>query len=691
MPGWKGRLRSPSLVWAAALRRAAGYWKAYRKRAGVVHSAYLGKTIDLTLERLQGAAASLANPTLAADASRQSEPALTGTARERVAHPVPAFPTGTVTFLFTDIEGSTQRWEQHPELMRDALAHHDMLLHQTIAAHGGVIFKTIGDAICAAFASTPAALPAALASQRALITTSWGSSSPLRVRMALHTGSVEVYDGEYLGLPLSRAARLLATAYGGQILLSLATQELVRDHLPPATELRDMGTHRLKDLIRPEHIHQLVVADLPASFPPLQTLASRQNNLPAQHTPLIGREREVVTACTLLRRDDVHLLTLSGPGGTGKTRLALQVAADLLDTFTHGVFFVALAPISDPNMVLTTIAQALEVVGISGEALIASLKTYLHNKHILLVLDNFEQIVEAAPLLGELLAVAPRLKLLVTSRTMLRLSGEHEFAVPPLVLPDRNLLPPLERLTQYAAVQLFIARAQAVKTDFTVTNANAPAVAEICHRLDGLPLAIELAAARVKLFSPLALLERLHSSLSLLTGGARDVPARQQTLRNTIDWSFRLLNAGEQALFARLGVFVGGCTLQAAEVVCNSQLAASAVAAAWAAGRTLSSEQAIAEARELARVPEPSTVAASMESRAYQAVPPSSAPLVEPLSERELEVLRLIAAGHSNQAIADTLIVAVSTVKRHINNLYGKLGVQSRTQALVRARELKLL
>jgi predicted ATPase/class 3 adenylate cyclase len=484
---------------------------------------------------------------------------------------VSALPTGTVTFLFTDIEGSTRLWEQHPEAMRAALARHDALLRHAIGTYGGRVFKSMGDAFCAAFATAPEALVAALSGQRALQAEAWNETGPLQVRMALHTGAAEERDGDYFGPPLNRVARLLEAGRGGQILLSLATQELARDRLPEGASLRDLGEHRLKDLVRPERIFQLLAPDLPADFARLRTLDTHPQNLPLQPTPLIGREREVEAVRDLLRREEVRLLTFTGAGGTGKTRLALQVAADLLDDFADGVFFVVLAPISDPELVAVTIAQVLGVQASAGRPLRESLKEYLQTRQLLLLLDNFEQVLPAASLVAELLASGAGLKVLVTSRAGLHLRGEHEFQVPPLAVPDPKRLPPVAALSQYAAVQLFIQRAVAVEAAFAVTSENAPAVAEICHRLEGLPLAIELAAARIRLFPLPALLVRLERRLPLLTGGARDLPARQQTLRGAIAWSYDLLEEPEKTLFRRLSVFVGGFTLEAAEALGSAQ------------------------------------------------------------------------------------------------------------------------
>src|SRR5215217_6738040 len=480
-------------------------------------------------------------------------------------------PTGTVTFLFTDVEGSTNLWERYPLAMQAAIARHDEILREVMDASDGFVFKTVGDAFCVAFSSAPYALEAALAAQRALLSEEWEKTGPLRVRVALHTGSADERGGDYFGPPLNRVARLLSAGHGGQVLLSSATQELVRDALPEGTKLRDLGKRRLKDLFRPERVFQAVTPGIPSSFPPLKTLDARINNLPAQPTPLVGRERELREVCGLLSEKEVRLLTLTGPGGIGKTRLGLQVAAELLNEFEDGVFFVALAPITDPALVASAIAEALGVVEAGDQPLEEGLKGYLHGKELLLLLDNFEQVLGGAPLVGELLSACPKLKVLATSRSVLKVYGEQEYPVPPLELPHPGGLLPIDRLSQYEAVRLFIERAKAAKPDFSVTDENAPAVAEICMRLDGLPLAIELAAARIKLLTPSAMLQRLGSRLKLLGGGSRDLPERQRTLRGTIEWSFALLEEGEQVLFARLAVFSGGRTLEAIEAVCDAE------------------------------------------------------------------------------------------------------------------------
>jgi predicted ATPase/class 3 adenylate cyclase len=479
-------------------------------------------------------------------------------------------PRGTVTFLFTDIEGSTRLWERHRQAMAQAVEHHLTVLRSAITEHGGVLFKVVGDGVQAAFPRAPSAVAAALQAQRALLGENWGEISPLAVRMALHAGEAEPDEhGDFLTAPLNRLSRLLAVGYGGQILLSQTVQQLSRGALPTGAALRDLGEHRLRDLLDPERVFQLLHPELPDQFPPLRSLENRPNNLPRQPTPFLGREREVADVVGLLGTDEVQLLTLTGPGGTGKTRLALQAAADLLDDFPDGVFFVPLASVSDPALVPSAIAGALGIREEGERSLMDRLHDVLAPKWLLLVLDNVEHLIEAASAVGELLGASSALKVLATSRLPLHLRAEREYPVPPLALPRRKPPPTLEQLSQYESVRLFIERAQAVNPDFTVNNSNAPAVAEICHRLDGLPLAIELAAARVRMLPPEAMLARLEQRLPFLTRGARDAPARQRTLRDTIAWSYDLLDPSDQTLFRRLSVFAGGCTLDAAEAVAN--------------------------------------------------------------------------------------------------------------------------
>jgi predicted ATPase/class 3 adenylate cyclase len=480
--------------------------------------------------------------------------------------------TGNITFLFTDVEGSTSLWERTPKAMSEALSRHDEIMRTAIEAHNGHVFKTVGDAFHATFSAAPDALEAALEAQRALLHEAWDLTGPLRVRMALHTGVAEERDGDYFGPSLNRVARLLSAGHGGQILLSLATRELVRDRLPDESGLRDLGERRLKDLSSPEHVFQITASGLRSEFPSLKTLDIRRNNLPAQPTPLVGRERELEEVLAMLRSTHVRLLAFTGPGGTGKTRLGLQAAAELTDEFEDGVFFVALASVADPTLVAPAITRTLGLTESGNQPAEELLEGYLSDKQVLLVLDNFEQVLESAPLLDALLSAAPGLKVLATSRTALRLYGEHEFPVPPLSLPDTGSpLSPLESLGRYEAIRLFVDRARAIRPDFSLTEENAPAVIEICSRLDGLPLAIELAAARIKLLPPQAMLSRLGNRLKLLTGGARNLPERQRTLRNAIAWSYEMLDEGEETLFARLAVFSGGSTLEGIEAVCDAQ------------------------------------------------------------------------------------------------------------------------
>jgi predicted ATPase/class 3 adenylate cyclase len=473
-------------------------------------------------------------------------------------------PTGTVALLFTDIEGSTRLLERlGPQRYREALDLHRRLLREAFERHDGYEVDYEGDALFVAFARAEDAVAAAAKGQQALASADWPDGQEIRVRIGIHAGEPLAVPPKYVGLDVHKAARIMAAGHGGQVLLSQATQRLVEN-----VAVLSLGEHRLKDLLQPEPLYQLVIEGLPGEFPALKTLGNRPNNLPTQPNPLIGREREVADVVALLRDADVRLVTLTGPGGTGKTRLALQIAAELLHDFAGGVFFVSLAPIGDPGLVVPAVAQALAVREVRGEELAQTLASYLEQKQMLLVLDNFEQVVAAAAEVARLLDRCSRLRLLVTSRERLRVRKERTYSVPPLPLIAANA--DVQALIANDAVLLFAARADAAIGGFTLDEQNAPVVAEICARLDGLPLAIELAAARVPVLPPQALLRRLDQRLPLLTGGARDLDERQRTLRATIDWSHELLTGPERSLFARLSVFVDGCHLDAAEAVCDS-------------------------------------------------------------------------------------------------------------------------
>jgi predicted ATPase/class 3 adenylate cyclase len=476
-----------------------------------------------------------------------------------------AFPTGTVTFLFSDIEGSTRLVQALGERYGEVLAEHCRIMRQAIGEAGGIEVGTEGDSFFAVFTSAPAAVAATAAAQRGLTAQAWPDGAEVRVRMGLHTGEGMLGGDNYMGLDVHRAARIAAAGHGGQVVISEATRSLV-DRLPGAN-FRDLGAHRLKDLANPEHLFQIDIAGLPSDFPALRSLDARPNNLPVQLTSFVGREAEIAAAGDLLER--ARLVTLTGPGGTGKTRLALQIAAEGLTSYADGAFFVELAPITDWRLVPSAIASALDVREAADRPLIEALKETLRDRQLLLVLDNCEQVADAGPFVADLLSAAPRLRVLATSRAVLHVRGEHEYEVPPLRIPDPAHLPSAEAVSQYEGVALFVERAIAARADFLVTNDSAPAIAEIVARLDGLPLAIELAAAKVKLFGPEAILGRLGSRLTFLTGGTRDLPARQQTLRQAIDWSYDLLAASESALLRRLAVFVGGCGLDSVEAVCR--------------------------------------------------------------------------------------------------------------------------
>lgn len=486
---------------------------------------------------------------------------------------IPPLPQGIVTFLLTDIEGSTKFWEETPQPMAAAVARHDALAARLIAQHRGVLVKSRGegDSLFAVFARTSDAVLTAHDMQKALNSEAWPTRGPILVRMALHVGEAELRDGDYFGSTVNRCARLRAAGSGGQILVSQAVREVVRDSLPGSLSFRDLGEHRLRDLTRPERVFQLLADDLPSEFGPLHTLDMHPNNLPVQRDALIGRERQVTAVQSLLRQPGVRLVTLLGPGGTGKTRLALHVAADMLDDFDDGVFLVPLAAVRDASLVVPTIAYTLNVREIPPLSIVATLKERLRDRHMLLVLDNFEQVVNAAAEVANLLDAATGPKMLVTSRTVLRVRGEAQYLVPPLTVPDNLHLAAdahtVAALAEYEAVRLFVERARAARPDFVLTPDNAVVVAQICQRLDGLPLAIELAATRIRTLSPQAMLARLNHRLQLLTVGARDLPSRHQTLRAAIEWSYDLLDAPCQTLLRRLAVFSGGSTLEAIEGV----------------------------------------------------------------------------------------------------------------------------
>lgn len=455
-------------------------------------------------------------------------------------------------FLFADLEGSTRHWEREPDAMRLALAHHDEILSTAVTSAGGSVVKTTGDGLMAVFDSGVDCVVACIEAQRELAAATWATTEPLRVRMGSHVGDAEPRAGDFYGTAVNRAARIMAAAHGGQVLCSAAVVGLLED--PPAgTSLRDLGAHRLKDLSQPEHLFQVVHPDLPDDFPPLATLDARPNNLPVQVSEFLGRGSELAAVRELLEQPGVRLVTLTGPGGTGKTRLSLQVAAEIADRFPDGAFFVDLSAERDADAAFETIQRDLGLTGAGEGSPLQVLQARLRDRRLLLVLDNFEQVTVAATGVVELLAHCPGLDVLVTSREALRVRGEHVFAVPPLAVPDPHA--PATEIVATEAVALFIERARAVHPGFALADEDAGAVAEICARLDGLPLAIELAAARLNVFTIGDLRDRLEDRMDVVGGGARDLPARQRTLRATIEWSYELLDADECRVFELLSVF----------------------------------------------------------------------------------------------------------------------------------------
>jgi len=486
-------------------------------------------------------------------------------------------PSGTVTFLFTDIEGSTKLWEKHPEAMKSALALHDSILKDAVESNNGHIIKTTGDGIHAVFSTALDSVKAVLDAQHEFQTSEFFAKRPdegknsevlIRVRMGLHTGEAELRDGDYYGGTLNRAARIMSIGHGGQILLSETTLHVAQEHLPGDVSTLDLGLHHLKGLNRPEHIYQLNAPDLEREFPALKSLTHETTNLPTQLTSFIGRERELAEAKT--RLDGARLLTLIGPGGTGKTRLSIQLGSELLSSFTDGIWLVELAPISDPALVMQTIASTLDVRETPGSPLKVLVHDYLREKHLLLILDNCEHLVDtSAQVADEFLRVAPNIKIIASSREALGINGETVYRVPSLSLPEQDQVTK-DVAMGFESVQLFVERASAANPKFQLTDENASSVAQVCSRLDGIPLAIELSASRITVFSPEQIAKRLDGRFKLLTGGSRTALPRQQTLRALIDWSYDLLEEPERALLRRLSVFAGGWTFEAAETICTN-------------------------------------------------------------------------------------------------------------------------
>ena len=475
--------------------------------------------------------------------------------------------TSAVTFLFTDIEGSTRLWEDEPTRMADALARHDSLCRIAVAEHGGRLVKMVGDGLYAVFDDPSAAIASTLELQRGVAAIANDCGLTLKIRCGLHAGVPQVRDGDYFGSAVNRTARLVSAAHGGQILLSQAVVDLARGTLGSDADVLHLGRVRLRDLSAPEDVWQLVAADLPQTFPALRSLDSAPNNLPQQPTHFIGREKEIDEVKALIRK--TRLLTLTGAGGCGKTRLALQVAADQIEERPDGVWLVELAALTDPALVPQTTATTLGLKEQAGKSLTQTLTDHLQSRHLLLILDNAEHLLgSVARLADAILRRCPEVTLLVSSREALAVGGELTYRVPSLTMPDpaRDRTP--EAVARYESVRLFVERAQLLAPQFTVTPGYAPVLASICHRLDGIPLAIELAAARVRSMSVEEVNRRLDQRFRLLTGGSRTALPRQQTLRSAIDWSYDLLNGDERVLFARLAVFTGGFSLDAVERIC---------------------------------------------------------------------------------------------------------------------------
>ena len=488
-------------------------------------------------------------------------------------------PSGTVTFLFTDIEGSTKLAQQYPDAMPALLARHNEILNQAIESHNGYVFQIVGDSFSASFHRASDALNAALDAQRLLHNEAW-SPAPIKVRMGIHSGVAQLNEAkQYSGYStLALTQRIMSAGHGGQILLSQSMFDLIKAGLPEQAELRDMGERRLKDILRLEHLYQLTVPDLPSEFAPLNTLESINHNLPAQLTSFIGREKEIAEIKALISPlpkgeglgvRETRLVTLTGSGGAGKTRLSLQVGTECLNQFSDGVWLAELAPVTDPTLIPQTLFSIFNLRESSHRSAQEILIEHLRSKTLLLILDNCEHLIETCAQISEdLLHACPKLKILASSREALGIAGEAAYRVPSLNTPDPEHLPSLNELEKADSIRLFIERAATAKPGFALTEDNASSLAQICYRLDGIPLALELAASRMRVLTPEQIAARLDDRFRLLTGGSRTAMPRQQTLRAMIDWSYSLLTEQEKTLFRRLAVFVGGWTLEAAESVC---------------------------------------------------------------------------------------------------------------------------
>ncbi len=495
-------------------------------------------------------------------------PALAGP--DTTAPATQVLPSGTITFLFTDIEGSTKRWESHGDQMRAAVESHDAVLRAIFESHRGYVFKTVGDAFCVAFFSAPEGVTAALEAQLALAKEDHSSVGGIQVRMGLHTGNADERSGDYFGPTVNRVARLMSVGHGGQILLSDSTRMLVRGELPADVSLIDLGSHRLKDLAQPEHVWMLAATGLPSQFPSLTSLDAFPNNLPIQITSFRGREQDLVDLKTLL--DEHRLVTLHGPGGMGKTRLGVQAGADVLEQFPDGVWLVDLAALRYPELASSVVSKALSINQPQDRTVDEAIVLALKRKKALLIFDNCEHVIEdAAKLVDSILKQCPDIHILATSRQALSLTGEEVVRLQPLGVPEPKAVVTAQNAMAYSAIALFVDRALAVNKSFALDDDGAHTVGEICRHLDGLPLAIELAAARVKVLSLESLAQRLDRRFSLLTGGDRTALARQRTLGALIDWSFELLTPQEQTLFCRASIFAGGFTLDAAEAICAGE------------------------------------------------------------------------------------------------------------------------